>query len=136
MKTLTELEVNTAYELVNFTIEKLNNIAENRVHGCDLHNEIFNTDYFIIGRYQSEQWLINNVGIFNAIEIIKEYEQDNFGTVSTDLSEPEKVVNMFVYIVGELILQESNHLNNCWDDYLSVGDIETVKTELEYLLNN
>jgi hypothetical protein len=135
MKTLHELEVKTVNELVNFTIDKLSELSANRVYGCDLHNEIFNTDYYIVGRYQSEKWLTENVGIFSAIDSIKDYEQDNFGQVSTDLSEPEKVVNMFVYIVGELILQESNHLNNCWDDYLSEGDIQQIITDLETLLN-
>jgi hypothetical protein len=135
MKTLNELEVKTVNELVNFTIDKLNELCANRVYGCDLHNEIFNTDYYIIGRYDAEKWLSDNVGIFSAIDSIKEYEQGNFGQVSTDLSEPEKVVNVFVYIVGVFILNESNHLNNCWDDYLSEGDIQQIITDLETLLN-
>tara|TARA_E500000331_G_scaffold343075_1_gene377489 strand:+ start:244 stop:639 length:396 start_codon:yes stop_codon:yes gene_type:complete len=64
----------------------------------DLHHEIFNTDYYIIGRYQATKWLGEEV--FNVIQHIKEYEQDNFGEVTTDLSEPEQVVNMYVYIIG------------------------------------
>ena len=70
----------------------------------DLHNEIFNTDYYIIGRQQAAEWLSGNV--FEIIEFITEYELDNFGEVSTDLSEPEKVVNMYVYIIGEEIVSE------------------------------
>jgi hypothetical protein len=71
----------------------------------DLHHECFNTDYYIIGRYQAEQWLGNNA--FQVINTIKEYEQDNFGEVSTDFSDPEKVVNMYVYIIGELIIHDA-----------------------------
>lgn len=71
----------------------------------DLHHECFNTDYYIIGRYQAEQWLGNNA--FQVINTIKEYEQDNFGEVSTDFSDPEKVVNMYVYIIGELIMHDA-----------------------------
>jgi len=41
--------------------------------------------------------------VFEIIEFIKEYEQDNFGEVYTDLSDPCKVVNMYVYIIGEEI---------------------------------
>ncbi len=69
----------------------------------DLHHEIFNTDYYIIGRYLATKWLGEEV--FNVIQHIKEYEQDNFGEVNTDLSEPEHVVNMYVYIIGERVVE-------------------------------
>jgi len=70
----------------------------------DLHYQAFNTDYYIIGTYQAKQWL--GVKVFDVINIIKEYEQLHFGEVTTDLSDPEKVVNMYVYIVGEEIVAE------------------------------
>ena len=70
----------------------------------DLHHDIFNTDYYIIGTYEAKQWLGDQV--FNIIEIIKEYEEFNFGSVNTDFSDPEKIVNMYVYIVGEEIVQD------------------------------
>ena len=70
----------------------------------DLHHHCFNTDYYIIGRYEAKKWLSNNV--FEIIEIIKNYEQDNFGEITTDFSEPEKVVNMYVYIAGQMIVDE------------------------------
>lgn len=70
----------------------------------DLHHHCFNTDYYIIGTYQAKQWLGDNV--FEIIEVIKEYEQDNFGEVTTDLSDPEKIVNMYTYIVGEQVVGE------------------------------
>ena len=73
-------------------------------HKEDLHHEIFNTDYYIIGTYKAKQWLKDEV--FNVIDIIKKYENFNFGSVSTDLSDPEKVVNMYVYIVGEQIVYD------------------------------
>ena len=68
----------------------------------DLHHHCFNTDYFIIGTHQAKEWLGDKV--FEVIEVIKEYEQSNFGEVSTDLSDPEKIVNMYTYIVGEEIV--------------------------------
>ena len=37
---------------------------------------------------------------------IKDYEQSNFGQVTTDFSDPEKVVNMYVYIIGEDIVND------------------------------
>ena len=70
----------------------------------DLHHYAFNEDYYIIGTYQAKQWLGDQV--FNVIVLIKQYEQDNFGEVTTDFSDPEKVVNMYAYIVGEDIVRD------------------------------
>jgi 5-methylthioribose kinase len=70
----------------------------------DLHHNVFNTDYYIIGTYQAKQWLGDMA--FNVIEFIKEYEQFQFGEVFTDLSDPEKVVNMYAYIIGEEIVND------------------------------
>ena len=72
----------------------------------DLHHYLLNEDYFIVGTYQAKQWLSSYV--FDVIETIKEYEQSNFGKVSTDFSDPEKVANMYAYILGEEILSESD----------------------------
>jgi len=68
----------------------------------ELHNMIFNTDYFLIGYYQCEQWLKDKA--FECIGIVQDYEKDQFGEVSTDLSNSENVVNMYAYIVGEELL--------------------------------
>mgnify|MGYP003642951309 FL=1 len=75
----------------------------------DLHHELFNTDYYIVGTYQAKQWLGDYA--FDAIETIREYEQDNFGEVNTDFSDPEKVVNMYAYIAGEHFMQEMGLTN-------------------------
>ena len=69
-----------------------------------MHHHCFNTDYYIIGRYEATQWLGDQV--FNVIDHIKNYENDNFGSVNTDFSESEKVVNMYVYIIGEEIVAD------------------------------
>jgi hypothetical protein len=70
----------------------------------DLHHDIFNSDYYIIGRYEAKKWLGDQV--FDIIETIREYEEFNFGEVNTDFSEPEKVVNMYVYIIGEEVVAD------------------------------
>ena len=70
----------------------------------DLHHEIFNTDYYIIGTYKAKQWCGDEV--FNIIDFIKEYENWHFGEVNTDFSSPEAVVNMYVYIIGEDIVYD------------------------------
>ena len=127
MKTENEVQA----ELVQYTIDGLNNLKGRNIEGSEVHNEIFNTDYFIIGHYAAEQWLIASGGVFSAIAEIQEYEQDNFGEVNTDLSQAEKVCNMYVYIQGEEILNRSEVLREKWDDTLTDEDINFIIAELE-----
>ena len=88
-----------------WALDNLEYLKENETDYIDdLHHMAFNEDYYIIGTYQAKQWLGDQV--FNVIDIIKQYEQDNFGEVSTDLSDPEKVVNMYAYIVGEDVVYD------------------------------
>jgi len=71
----------------------------------DWHFHAFNEDHYLIGYYNCEQWLAkHNVSAFEAIETIREYEQDNFGEVNTKFDNAESVVNMYVYILGEEIV--------------------------------
>ena len=90
-------------DVKNYIIDQLNDDVGLDQHISDLHHYLLNEDYFIIGYYKAEQWLRKD-SIFNAIETIKEYEQSNFGQVSTDLSSSENVANMLAYILGEEIL--------------------------------
>lgn len=121
-------------KILNHAIDGLANISADNTYGCDLHNKLFNEDYFIIGYYQAEEFLkACEDGIFGAIEIIKEYEQSNFGEVSTDFSSSEKVANMYAYIKGEELLSESKTLKDNWDNYLTAKDIKAIKKELKGL---
>jgi hypothetical protein len=130
MKT-SEFEWSTLQELAQDAVEKLNDGIGLGTYGADLHNDLFNSDYYIIGRYQSDQWLIANTGVFNAIGIIQEYENMQFGEVSTDLSEPERVCNMIVYIAGEEVLNESETLQKRWNEVLTERDIKKIIKELK-----
>jgi hypothetical protein len=132
MNTFNKLNKTTKKELIDFTIDRLKDLFDSNVYGCDLHHEIFNTDYYIIGSYKAEQFLQNSgVGIFGAIDIIKDYEESQFGTISTDLSNAERVCNMLVYIIGEEILNESQHLHDEWENYLTNENIEVIIEEIE-----
>ena len=91
---------------------------------CDLH-EIFNTDYYIIGTYEAKKAL-EEYGIFNAIEKVQTYEKDNFGEVYTDLSDPEKLVNMLYYIIGEEVLYEiMDDIDEFHDNWNNMATDET-----------
>ena len=101
---------------------------------CDLHNEVFNTDYYIIGTYQAEEAL-KEYGIFKAIEKVQTYEKENFGEVYTDLSDPEKLINMLFYIIGEEVLNEmmdgieawNNNWNNQADEETNAEILKAIE---------
>jgi hypothetical protein len=97
---VTKYALERIQELKEYDMKAYNQLVEDN----ELHNEIFNTDYYIIGTYEAKQWLSDKV--FDVIDYIKEYEEDNFGEVTTDLGNPEAVVNMYAYILGEEILYE------------------------------
>tara|TARA_A100001391_G_scaffold202637_1_gene192770 strand:+ start:541 stop:924 length:384 start_codon:yes stop_codon:yes gene_type:complete len=97
----------------------------------DLHHYLLNEDYFIIGTYKAKQWLGSVV--FDVIETIREYEQSNFGQVTTDFSDPEKVANMYAYILGEEILSESDIYQQIQfdKDILEEDDISNLIEDLK-----
>ena len=94
-------------DVKNYIIDQLESDVGLEQHISDLHHYLLNEDYFIIGYYKAEEWLKKD-SIFNAIETIKEYEESNFGKVSTDLSSSESVANMLAYILGEEILYNND----------------------------
>ena len=121
-------------EILSYAIDRLKDLGTG-TNADDLHNEIFNTDYFIIGYYQAEQFL-KKVGIFKAIEVVKEYEENNFGEVNTDFSSSEKVCNMYVYIIGEEILNSSRTLSTLRNENggrLNEEEVNKIVRELSYI---
>ena len=117
-------------ELKDYTIEGLEILKGTNPEASDVHHEIFNTDYFIIGYGRAEEWLDKNVGSFEAIREIQEYEKFNFGEIYTDLSSSENVCNMYTYIKGEEILHESKTLSRLWDRKLDDEDLQQIINEL------
>ena len=122
-------------EIIDHAIELLTNnkYQYEGVFGCDLHHELFNIDYYVIGYAQSEEFLERWGGTWKAIHRVKNYEEAMFGEVSTDLSDCEKVANMIAYIEGESVLMECKTIERCWDKRLSDDDIIDLIQELENL---
>ena len=117
--------------IIQHAIDGIDSISPDSVYGCDLHHELFNTDYFIVGYYEAEQWINEMGGAFSVIAEIKDYEESNFGDCSTDLSSSESVANMYAYILGENLLSDIKCLSDKWDDYLTESDLQEIRDELE-----
>ena len=103
-------------ELQEYIIEELQSINTNEMisRGQDiheLHQELFNTNYYLIGYYKCEQWLKHHeVNIFDGISFVQEWEKDNFGECK-QYTNAEELVNMIVYIIGEEILYNAKEYN-------------------------
>jgi len=70
----------------------------------DLHHHAFNTDYYIIGTERAINWMGSYC--WDIMQFVKSYEIDNFGELMTDVTNPERLVNMYVYIIGEEVVSE------------------------------
>ena len=115
-------------EIIEDILEYLENTGG--VYACDLHSEVFNTDYYIIGSTKAKEAL-ETYGVFDALNKVQTYEAYNFGEVTTDLSDPEKLANMLYYIDSEEYLYSlegeiSNILNEYWGDDLEEKDIKKL----------
>ena len=103
---------------------------------CDLHNEVFNTDYYVTGTVEAKNILGEGENIFNAIGRIYTYEKNTFGEIYTDFSNPIKIVNMLFYIIGEEIMYDNDEFNKIltehWDEYAG----EETNMELIKALKN
>lgn len=94
---------------------------------------LYNEDYFIIGTAKAIEFL-DDYGTFNAIGKVQNYERENFGDITTDLTDPEKIAGMLAYVEGEEALGESETLREKWNDTLDADDLKAIKEELEALV--
>ena len=123
-------------EAINAIIEAL----ENGYNGyyCDLHNEVFNTDYYIIGTNKAKEAL-REYDVFDAIELVQTYEKDNFGEIYTDLSNPEKLINMVYYIIGDEVICDMVNIDAFdanWNESADEETNETIIEEIKKMYNN
>ena len=89
--------------------ELLEHINESLSDGLKTHDEMFNEDYYIIGYYQSSQWLEEHgLGELEAVNICKDFEREIYGDVWTEFDNTEQLVYNLVFWYG---LELCNELN-------------------------
>lgn len=91
---------------------------------CDLHNDVFNTDYYIIGTWLAKEAL-REYDVFDAIELVQTYEREQFGEIYTDLSDPERLINMVYYIIGDEVIGKMCEIEAFNDNWNNIADDET-----------
>jgi len=107
-------------ELTTHILDRINDGVIDNTNRDEWHFHCFNEDYYIVYHSRAIEWLkAHDLDTFEAIEIVKEYEESNFGEMNTSVN-PESIVNMLAYIYGEEIIYT-----------LDAETIEELKTELE-----
>ena len=93
-------------ELLNY-LEDNDLTLSKALQDDDLHYKVYNSDYFIIGYYNAEQWLIENDRnyTFEVLEYVQQQEEYNFGTIAK-IDNAERLVNLYAYWLGEEIISE------------------------------
>ncbi len=88
-------------ELKQHILDYINDGVLTNENKDEWHYYAFNQDYYIIYHSKAIQWLkTHNLDAFQAIDIVREYETENFGKFNTRLN-PKSIVNMIAYIYGE-----------------------------------
>ena len=92
-------------ELLSHTIDTLEN--QDTLDLNELHHLAFNADYYIIGYYNAEQWLLkHDLTAFEAIAEVIQYQEHIFGAMTFSASDinAEYIVNQLAYFYGEEVL--------------------------------
>lgn len=128
------METSVTIELLHVIKDGISDFENTEVE--ELANNLFNSDYYIIGYYQCEQWLKNhNISAFDAIADCMEYEKDQFGEsyLKPEDINSEKIVNLLVYFYGmelsRVFWQVESESGLVDSDY-----IEQVISKIDYAL--
>jgi hypothetical protein len=129
MKNYTKLEI----DIINHAIEMLPQYIENDVQ--NLHHHMFNEDYWVNGRYEAEQEILKHCNVFDAIQLIIDWEYDHLGQMTSKINEAENVCYMLVYILSIDILNSCESYFKNLDSVLTKEISNNIITELKNLLN-
>lgn len=115
----------TRKEILETIIDHL----ENHYSGYydDLHNDVFSSSHYIQETHKAKQ-APEEYGVNEAVGKIYLYEQDHFGRVCTDLSDPLQVATSLWYILGHEALDEIEFY-----DFDGIADEETNRELIERL---
>ena len=113
-------------EMKREAVGEIIDALENGYDGCycDLHNEVFNPDYYVIGTGLAKE-ILREYDVFEAIELVQNYEKEQFGEIYTDMSDPEKLVNMVWYIIGDEVIGEMTEIEAFEENWNDEANEET-----------
>ena len=98
-------------------------------YGVDLPHFLFNEEAGFNWDNEAEE-ACDSVNVWSAIRLVKKYEEDYFGKCNTEISAC-KIANMLVYIYGEFLLNQVEHLQGeALDRELTEEDLEIINDQM------
>ena len=93
-------------ELLDY-VENNNLTLSEALQDDDLHYKVYNSDYFIIGYYNAEQWLIKDDinYTFEVLGYVQEQEEIALGIIEK-IDNAERLVNLYAYWLGYVVIAE------------------------------
>lgn len=123
-------------EAINDIIEALENGFD--AYYVDLHNEVFNSDYYVVYTHQARE-LLNQYDVFDAIDLIRDYELNAYGETYTDFSDPVQLANMLYFVIGEEVIDnmysDIPEFQEKWDESTDEETNKIVIQKLKELYN-
>jgi len=106
---------------------KSDTISEKYFCVSDIHQKLFNEDHYFIYTYDCIQFIESEFNsAFEAIEIVKDWEESNLGTFNTSI-DAFSIANMLIYIIGEDLIY---NVLNIDDD----NKVEEILNKIEELI--
>lgn len=128
-------------ELKKYLLDCINDETLTNENKDEWHYYAFNQNYYIMYETGANYWLQKHkIGIFNAINIVKQYEEDNFGKFNSEIS-AEQIANMVAYIYGEEIIHSYDaetveELESQIKNDLSTFDKRVQETDKDFVFFN
>lgn len=99
----------------------------------DVFNDLFNSDYYIIG-YKEAENALKEYGIFKALDEVQQFDVENFGEWNTDYTDPEKIANVLEYIHASEYMQDMlNRAGIYLEDETTIENVNKfIETLKEY----
>ena len=94
-------------------------------------SEVATLDSYIVGKESAENAL-KDFGIFKALKQVKEYEEENFGSVQTDLTNPEDLASMLYLAIAQPLIYSV--LTEAIGT-LNISTDEEAKSVIEFIKN-
>lgn len=120
----------TRQEILTQIKTSLSDYNENQTVG-DLFDDLFNSDYYIIGSYKAAQALDSDLqadwhnllnqysvdlpGVFGALQLVRNYNEGTIGIEDVNINEflnPERIANQVEYILAAYQLDQILISNN------------------------
>ena len=118
-------------EIANEMINYIENYGIQDIYLCDMANELYNTDYYIIGIYQAKEWLKKYFD--DMLETIEYWEDETGEPFKDSITEVEKIATLVAYTVADSVLYEVYYYTDLdSNDICEESDEQKI---YQYLLN-